>query len=978
MRNGVLFRARGISAISLLIAMNGAGAVAWAQDGPPEGQDASSASDAAASDRSGEEVIVTGSRLGRTSFNSPTPVNVLGQERTQNLNITNVADALNQIPAFRPIANPATTQQRSSANIAGRTLDLRGLGAVRTLTLIDGRRHVPTGDDGTFDLNSIPSILVERSEVVTGGASAAYGAGAVAGVVNLILNTRFEGIRAEASFGISQRGDAGRIFVAGAAGTGFAGGRGHVVIGGEFSDEREVGSINTRAWSRRYHDFIPNPFFSTNPALSNGLPANIGIDNVRTSYTPAGTIQVVHPLQGMQFDSNGNLVPFQFGDLYNTAKPSALMVGGDPSITDYYSANGPPFLVPTRHVSVLGHVEYQLTDSITASAQLGYAKIDGGPTGSNPRSDANGAIRIQRDNAYLTPQVAAMMDAAGVTFLPVSRVNTEIGANVYSSTNEVWQAFVGLRGELGARWDWDVHYQFGRTDGLQFNSNARLEQRFKDSIDAVFVTPQNVGNSGLPIGSIVCRSTLTNPNNGCIPSNVMGPGRMSREAVDWINTIAYSTRRFTDHNFAANVRGTLLEGWAGPILAAAGVEYRTNASRGDNDPNSKLNLFSQQAWTFLPATTQKVTEGYLEVNVPIFAESPLGRSFDVDGAIRRTHYSISGNATTWKVGAVYRLNDEYMLRVTRSRDIRAPSPAELNPNRSILAGQITDPKYNIRYFVSNYSGGNPDLNLERANTLTIGGVVRPRWIWNLQVSLDYYDIRVSGAIDIPNADLAVALCRAGTNPAICTLGVDENGNPDRILALFSAYQNLSALRAKGFELVANYRQDLARIASFLAGNLDITLNGSYVQTLSITLPNGRPQELSNWTGNTGLAASILGVPRWRGDAVITYSRPSFSLTAHMSYIPRGLLNPNWIGPEQEGYSPYLPNSVNYNHVSSRFYLDLNGRVRVSSGSDREFEFFGGIKNVLDTDPPRQIRLNGNPLYFDPIGRQFTLGVRVNL
>lgn len=976
MGKGVLIGAKGVSAIALAIAACSHAAAANSQDESAAPEVASEASPAAEPGDQDERIIITGSRLGRTSFNSPTPVNVIGQERTQDLNITNVADALNQIPAFRPIANPATTQQRSSANIAGRTLDLRGLGAVRTLTLINGRRHVATGDDGTFDINAVPSILVQRSEVVTGGASAAYGAGAVAGVVNLILDTRLDGIKAEASSGISEYGDASRTYAAFAAGTDFAGGRGHVVIGGEYSDEGGVGSINTRDWSRRYRDFIPNPFFNADPALSNGLPANIGIDNVRTSYTPSGVIQVVHPLQGMQFNSNGDLVPFQFGDLYNRARPSALMVGGDPSITDYYSANGPPFLVPTEHVSLLGHVEFDLTGSITAAAEIGYAKIDGGPTGSNPRSDANGAIRILRDNAYLTPSTAAMMDAAGVTFLPVSRVNSEIGSNEYSSTNEVWHGFVGLRGELGSRWDWDVYYQFGRTEGLQFNSNARLEQRFKDSIDAVFVTPENVGSSGLEIGSIVCRTTLADPTNGCIPSNVMGPLQMNQAAVDWINTVAFSTRVFTDHTVSANLRGRLFDGWAGPILAAVGVEYRTNASRGDNDPNSKLGRFSQQAWTFLPATTQKVTEAYAEINVPIFADSPLGQSFEIDGAIRRTHYSISGNATTWKVGAVYRPNDEYMLRVTRSRDIRAPSPAELNPNRSILSGQITDPKYNVRYFVSNYSGGNPDLELERADTLTIGAVFRPRWIPNLQLSVDYYDIRVEGAIDIPNADLAVALCRAG-NTVICTLGTDENGNPDRILALFSTYQNLSELHAEGVEVVANYTQDLADVASSLSGDLNIALNGSYVRTLSITLPNGSSRELSNWTGNTGLAASILGVPRWRGDAVITYSQPSYSLTTHLSYIPRGLLNPAWIGPEQDGYSPYLPNSVNYNHVSSRLYVALNGRVRVASGSGHEIELFGGIRNLFNTDPPREIRLNGNPLYFDPVGRHYTAGFRIS-
>jgi outer membrane receptor protein involved in Fe transport len=916
------------------------------------------------------EVVVTGSRLGRTSFNSPTPVSVIGQERSQDLNITNVGDALNQIPSFRPIVGPATNSFRSSANIGGRSLDLRGLGSIRTLTLIDGRRHVSSGDDGNFDLNSVPSILIQRSEVVTGGASAAYGAGAVSGVVNLITDTRLQGIKAEASYGASEHGDARNTYVAAAAGTSIAGGRGHLVVGGEYSKEGPVPELS-RDWSRRLHDFIPNPFFSTNPALSNGLPANVAADNVRTSLTPAGSITIVHPLQGMQFDSNGNLVPFQFGDLYNRAKPSSLMIGGDPSITGYYGAVG-PFVVGTKHGSVLGHVNYDLTDAITVSAELGYAEVRGGPTGANPRSDPNGALRIQRDNAYLTPQTAAMMDAARVSFIPVSRINFELGPNVYSSKNETWHAFAGLEGKLPGDWKWDAYYQFGRTEGRQSNANSRLEQRFKDSIDAVRAP---AGIPGIAAGTIICRTTISAPNNGCIPANIMGPGKISPEAAAWINTIAWSTRKFTDHNVAANIRGSLFEGWAGPISAAAGVEYRSSASEGDNDPNSKAGLFSQVAWTYLPPTTQKVTEGYAEISLPVLKDSSLGKSLDVDGAVRRTHYSLSGNATTWKVGAVYRPDDQYMLRITRSRDIRAPSPLELNPNKSTTTLSLADPKYGVQYLMPTFSGGNPDLKLETADTFTAGVVLQPDWFRNFKLSVDYYDISVDGAIDIPAANLAISICRSGTNPAICTLGTDANGNPDRILALFATYQNINKLHTRGYEVVANYALDLAEVAQWMSGDLSVSLNGSYVETLSTLLPNGTKKELSNFTGNSGGVTNILGVPRWRADAVITYSQPSYSLTAHVAHIPKALQNPDWIGAEQDGYSPYLPNSVTYNHVSARTYLDLGARVRLTGQEDRRLEVFGGVNNVFDTDPPPELRLNGNGLYFPPVGRNYKIGIR---
>lgn len=967
MKRGTFARGTTVSALALAIAAMGHATAARAQD-VPDADDAAASS--AAEERSSEEIIVTGSRLARTSFNSPTPVNVVDQARVENLNVTNVGDALNQIPSFRPLTTPATNSFRSSANIAGRSLDLRGLGATRTLTLIDGRRHVPSGDDGNFDLNSIPSILVRRSEVVTGGASAAYGAGAVSGVVNLILDTRLEGVKGELSYGISEFGDARKVYGALALGTGFAGGRGHILVGGEYSDESGVGDLDTRPWGRRHFAYVPNPFFSTNPAASNGLPANVGAANVASVFTTGGLVQVAHPLQGMQFDRNGNLIPFPFGALFNKAKPSSIMIAANPGQT-YIAANGNPYMVATDHISVLGNVEYELTDSITASAGVSYAKVNGGPTRGSIRTDQNGAIVVRRDNAFLTASTKAAMDAAGVTTIPLSRSNDELGPNLYSSTNKTWEAHFGLEGDLFAGWKWDAFYQWGQTKGLQFNANARQEQRWKDAIDAVFAP---AGIPGIAAGTIICRTTIANPTNGCIPANVMGAGNVSPMAAAWVNTIAYSSRKFTQNQLAANFRGTLFEGWAGPVTAAAGVEYRTNASSGDNDPASKLGLFSQQAWTILPATTQKVTEGYLEVNLPVFKDSAIGKSLEVDGAVRRTHYSLSGNATTWKVGGVWEINDEYMFRVTRSHDIRAPSPEELNPNQRILQLPLTDPKYNVQYQISTLNGGNPNLALETANTFTFGVVFQPGWIPKFRLSVDYYDIKVSGAIDLINTQAAANLCRAGNYPGVCRLGTDNAGNPDRILQLFATYQNLNQLHARGLEFVSSYSLELADVVQSLGGTLNFSLNGNYVDKLTTASADGTVKEYS---GATGQVSGNLGMPRWRADTVITYAQRLYSVTAHLNYVPRSLLNPDWIGAEQDGYSPYLANSVNYNHVSSAFYLDLNARVTLLGGDGHKVELFGGVNNVFNRAPPPELAWGGNPVYYDNIGRIYKIGLRAD-
>lgn len=952
------------SAMAFCIALMASGSPVHAQNAV-EQRDAVDIEEAGAKD---SEIIVTGSRLGRTSFNSPTPVNVVGQERVQDLNITNVGDALNQIPAFRPLTSPSTNAFRAGSNIAGRSLDLRGLGTSRTLTLIDGRRNVPSGEDNTFDLNSIPSILVQRSEVVTGGASAAYGADAVAGVVNLILNTRLKGVKSELSYGVSDYGDARTVYGAFAAGTGFAGDRGHVVVGGEYSDESGTGDYSARPWSKKYHSFIPNPFFDKNPALSNGLPANVAIDNVLYVLNPAGLISVGHPLQGTQFDGNGNLVPFQFGALFNKAKPSTLMVGGDPSVQDIYGFNNTPLVVPTRHLSLLGHAEYELTDTITASTEVSYAYVVGGPTAGATHTDQGGAVRILRDNAYLTAATAAMMDAAKTTFLPVSRADLELGNASYMTRNHTWRAFFALKGEAFGDWRWDAYYQFGQTTGTQEGKNLRFTQRWSDATDAVFAP---AGVAGIVPGTIICRTTIANPTNGCVPANIMGPGKISAAAANWVTGDSWQTRRFTQHNVAANLRGTLVEGWAGPISAAVGVEYRTNASQGDADAISKAGAFSAIVANVLPPLTQRVTEGYAEVNVPVFKNSAIGQSLEVDGAIRQTHYSLSGDATTWKIGAVYELNDEYMLRVTRSRDIRAPTPLELNPNTRLTNSTLADPKYGIQYQMPATAGGNPNLKLEEGNTFTIGAVFKPRWLPRFRLSIDYYDIKVTGAIDILTSSLAVQLCRATSNPAICTIGTDGNGNPDRILQLFATYQNVNELNARGFELVSTYSLPLA------GGNLNFTLNGNYVDTLKTSLPDGSRQEFAGVTGNSGSVTTIFGVPRWRADTVMTYERPTWGVTVQTRYIPRGILNRNWVGPQDPGYTPYLINSVSNNRIGSRFYVNLNAKVKLFGEDGHKVELFGGINNLFDRDPPPNLRYTGNGLYFDSVGRAYKIGLRAD-
>ncbi len=939
---------------------------AWAQDEalPEE----TAVADAAAT---GEEIIITGSRLGRDSFNAPTPVNIVGAERMDNLAINNVADALNQLPSFRPITSPSTNNFRAGSNIGARLLDLRGLGATRTLVLVDGRRTVPSTEEGRFDLNSVPSIMVQRSEVVTGGASAAYGADAVAGVVNLILDTRFNGIKGEASYGISEYGDAERVNFGAVFGTDFAGGRGHFVIGGEYSDEDGIGGALDRDWSSKFHGFIGNPFWSS--AGGNTNPQNIAADNALFVLNPSGVITAKGPLQGLQFNEDGNLVPFQFGEFFNPNAPGIQMIGGDPSIQDVYGCDKCPLLVATSHVSLLGHAEYEISDSVRIKAELAYSRVIGGPSAGSTSLNygTTAPITILRDNPYLTPQVQGLMDDAGITSFTMGRSHTELGNATYVSRNRTWRGMLGLDGDLENGWKWDVSYSLGRTNGRMEGEGVRNEVRWAQARDVVLAP---AGVAGIPEGTIVCRSTLANPNNGCVPTNVMGPNKISDGARAWVMGEIWQTRLFEQHAWAVNLRGSLFDNWAGAVKFATGAEYRIDKSEGERDPFTASGQTNAVNATILPPTTQKVKEAYIELGVPLIADSAVG-SLDIDGALRYTDYSLSGNAWTWKLGAVWDVSDALMFRVTRSRDIRAPNALELNPNTTTQRFPLNDPKLNLAYEIPSVFGGNPNLELEKGDTFTAGVVLQPSFVPNFRLSVDYYDIKVTGAIDTISNAIAIQLCRQG-NTAVCTIGPD-----DRITQLRSTYQNVNTLKARGFEGVMNYLVELGN-----ENVVNFNVNANYVDKLETQLPTGQLRDFAGVTGNFGAITNLVGVPRWRASAVVTYENPLFSLTAHGRYIPSALLSRDHIGPGEPGYSvnwvatPADPRqSISDNSVDSRFYLDLTASVKLYGPEGEDgIELFGGIDNVFDKDPPSNLQFIGNGLYFDSIGRYYKVGVRFEM
>ena len=470
------------------------------------------------------DIVVTGSRLASSGFTAPTPVTVLGAGEIARQGAANVADVLNTIPAFRPQSTPATAAI-FAANAGANLADLRGLGGNRTLVLVDGRRVVAGtvagsgfATSGSVDLNIIPTALIARTEVVTGGASAAYGSDTVAGVVNLILDTKFQGLRGSIQSGITDRGDGADISATFAAGTAFAGGRGHVIAGGEYQDSKGLGDCYTRAWCAESYNSISNPSPQTN-----GLARIVLLPNSRAATATFGGLITSGPLRGTEFAANGTTFQHDYGTFYGTAPTFAngglfQSGGGADPVNGFY--NNYPLYAPVERYSTLAHATFDVSDAVQLFAEGSYAHVESRFQSLASRNPGN--ITIQRDNAFLPADVVTRLTAANQTSFSFGRIGNDIGPLTADINRETYRMATGLSGVVSTL-KWDVSYQYGRTNYHALNEGIQILDNFARAVDAV---------RG-PNGAIVCRSTLTAPGNGCIPLNLFGENRFSQAAVDY-------------------------------------------------------------------------------------------------------------------------------------------------------------------------------------------------------------------------------------------------------------------------------------------------------------------------------------------------------------------------------------------------------------------------------------------------------------
>jgi iron complex outermembrane recepter protein len=906
------------------------------------------------------EVIVTGSRVIQNGNSAPTPVTVLATDQLRNTAPGSLADGLAQVPQFRSSSRPGSFL--NSQNSTGAFLNLRGLGASRTLVLLDGRRTPPTTTEGRTDINTYPSLLMQRVDIVTGGASAAYGSDAVSGVVNFILDSRFSGLKGEISAGTSRYKDSDAKNVALAWGKSFLDGRAHFVGSIDYSDNKGVKTGENRAWNRKQWNIIPNPTFATD-----GRTANLWRSGVTGAQLSPGGLIYAGPLKGTQFLTGGVAAPFQFGSEVS----GGTMIGGDGPWSTRSS-----FATPIETLTTFGHLTFDVNDALSTFVEFSSSRTESQFDATTPNWSGTTAFTIFNNNAYLPADVRARMATANVTSFTLGRLGNDFGPPHAFSDTQSWRGAAGFSYKLANGWDIDGSVDNGLTYSQLGNSNIINQTKLFDAVDAV-VNPAN--------NQIVCRSELTAPH-GCSPLNILGSGSASAAALAYIkDREAYSEVYVRQTAAALSVRGELGATWAGPIQVGAGFDYRRmsakqNADAGSNGLvtsfpgqrglpaalNNKLGVYPTGNMFSLPKVSQSVKEVYGEALVPLAADMAFARSLDLNAAYRYADYDTSGGVSSWKLGLTWQPVDSIRLRGTRSRDVRAPTLNDLYSPTTVSLGTLRDPVTGANNPIPGYSKGNADLKPELADTWTVGVVLAPTFAPGLSVSFDYYDIKMTGAIGNINRLTILNQCASGVTYYCQFIERLPNGT---LVSTTVAPLNQNELRNSGYDVEVNYRTSLDVVG--LPGEIRLRGLVAYLKELSTVDPFGGFDDRAGVNG--GEAA---GTPHWQGGASITYTVDNFTVFVQERVIGKGRYSNNYV------VGGRASNSIDFMDVAGRNYTDVTLKYKFEAMGS-ESEAFLTINNLFDKDPPPSPTRVGtpvsilatNPTLYDIIGRYYTAGLR---
>lgn len=939
--------------------------------GAPQAASAQDASSAPA-DPDGSEIVVTGSRVAESGAQAPTPVTVVSTEILAKTTPSNIPDGLNKLPVFQGSQQPRRSITDGQINGSQNILALRGFGGQRTLLLLDGHRATPSNADGTVSPDVLPQMLVQRVDVVTGGASAVYGSDAVTGVINFVLDKKFTGLKLNVNNGISTYGDGHSYRIGAAFGTSLFGDRGHFIASFERYERNPVATFDRPygddVWVLTGSGTAANPFVPTRNTRRADFSFGGKITSVAGCAVPC-------LLTAQQFVRDGVLGPFVVGQATGTGNQVS---GGDGSYSEFSTA-----LVGFKTDQAYGRFEYDVTDSVNFHASASWARQTGAgtwfPSKLNPVSGtattANSlGSTFFKNNPFLTPEVQAALGNNGQfnssnVFSLGQYTQDEYTYTRTSNENVNYNFNVGLTGDLG-RFKWDLFYTHGKNvnrGGLLSNLNQQKQLAASDAV---------IGANGQLQCYAATQAATAAQYAGCVPLNPFGPTALTRQMFDWYREVSIDRVENGMDDVGASIAGDLFNGWAGPFRGALSAEYRKMTYRTSSTSpanhlvdctglricNPNLPLYSGGPLAPVRASNS-VWEVAGELNAPLLADMPFVKSLIVNLAGRHTHYSTSGSVQTWKVGGIWEVSDDLRFRITRSVDIRAPTLDDLFRPLQINSGiGFDDNRHTALFTTTNVvSRGNPTVEPEKANTLTFGAVFTPRFLPGLTISADYYNIKLKNAITQlsgQNRDVYRLCEESGGTSQFCALYVRPLPFSDRSAANFPTSileQKLNAAVAEveGVDIELGYAN----------GPLNLRVFANYQ-------PVNRAQQFS--------AAPFVKVvgPKTRVTAMASYTFDSGFRIG---------IQDNWLSSFAQASGPVTATANNFAipRIKAFNTVDLNFEQDIKS-SFAEFTAYATIQNAFNAKAPLAPLSGGVgifypvPANYDILGRYFTVGFRVKM
>jgi outer membrane receptor protein involved in Fe transport len=956
--------------------------------------------DPAQTDQASRDVVVTGSRITSSGFNAPTPTQVLGEAAIAKNAEPNVFTTIAQLPSLAGSTGTSTGTNSTSSGMQGlSSFSLRGLGTIRTLTLLDSQRVVGANVTGVPDISLFPQLLIQRVDVVTGGASASYGSDAVGGVVNFITNKKFEGFKANVQGGVTNYGDDGQYLFQFAAGHGFFNNRLHVEVSGEYDHEDGVypgadGGFGQKLPSGR--TWYRTATFLNRNITNDGSPQYLVRNDAQAyQYSKYGLISA-GPLQGTAFDVNGRPFQFQYGGTGVPGRNAAGTVGGCYAAGGFcvggdLSGNvgiGTSLQSQLDRYDGYGRVGFDIDDNNEIYATVNVAQVD---TFNQPNPGATkSGLTIQCGvtnplaNPFLPTGIQNACSAAGITNFQFGTSNGELPRNITVYPTRKQYRFVGgADGKVnvfGKNWTYDVSYEHGENITDINVTNISLTPRYNAAIQAI-----NVG------GQIVCANPVARAN-GCVPLNIFGGQTPSDAALAYIEpgTGPFQHTRQVEDAFSGSISGEPFSLWAGPVSVATGLEYRNEFYHVIGDPYGNGVTAETPYSAAYPADpllstnganwyagnyhagrgSYHVIESFLELNVPFLDSAALGKA-NLNIAGRATNYSTSGTVYTWKIGGTWETPIEGVrLRAVTSRDVRAPNLSELFAAPiTTTVPNFTNPSNNTAITILQNQVGNTALQPEIARNTEAGIVLsHPHWLPGFSASFDYYRIKVNGVISTLNAQQEVNLCFTGFSQFCSAFNLSPaTGTPFVNLQAF----NLASIFTDGFDVEASYQMGLSGIG--LPGRVTIRALATNVKNFITNA--GVPGTIP--TQSAGVNAG--NTPSWKLLGTESYDTDKFSLNIQQRWFSDGVYSNEYVVcsagncPVSTVQHPTIDN----NFMPGAFYLDVSASYNLT----KKINAFVKVANVFDHDPASSPQTNTgidvNQALYDTLGRFYRFGIRYN-